>query len=152
MTNKVRYPVDDINMPVSCSLVTRYGINNIHTRKIATVFRSGMLISWSRYSSKVLHGRSVDNRSRIREGHARHSLFRGDWETWTDYQKFHSLASTGHSIERATTSFPSLYITFINFHTFSDFLLLTWCHIGKSTNKISESEKTNGLKLRGVKN
>jgi hypothetical protein len=32
-TNKVHYPVDDIDRPVACSLVIRYGINNHHTRQ-----------------------------------------------------------------------------------------------------------------------
>jgi hypothetical protein len=34
--NKVRYPVDDITSPVSCTLVIRYGINNNHTKKVGT--------------------------------------------------------------------------------------------------------------------
>jgi hypothetical protein len=33
--NKVHYPVDDIDRPVACSLVIRYGINNHRTRKVA---------------------------------------------------------------------------------------------------------------------
>jgi hypothetical protein len=33
-TNKVHYPVDNIDMPVACSLVIRYGINNHRTRKV----------------------------------------------------------------------------------------------------------------------
>jgi hypothetical protein len=34
-TNKVHYLVDDIDRPVACSLVIRYGINNHRTRKVA---------------------------------------------------------------------------------------------------------------------
>jgi len=34
--NKDRYLVDDIESPVRCSLVIRYGLNNNHTRKVAT--------------------------------------------------------------------------------------------------------------------
>jgi hypothetical protein len=33
-TNKVHYPVDDIDRSVACSLVIRYGINNYRTRKV----------------------------------------------------------------------------------------------------------------------
>jgi hypothetical protein len=33
--NKVHYPVDDIDRPVACSLVIRYGINNHRTREVA---------------------------------------------------------------------------------------------------------------------
>jgi hypothetical protein len=36
MGNKVRYPVDDITRPVTCTLVIRYGINNNHTKKVGT--------------------------------------------------------------------------------------------------------------------
>jgi hypothetical protein len=32
--NKVRYPVDDITRPVTCTLVIRYDINNNHTKKV----------------------------------------------------------------------------------------------------------------------
>jgi hypothetical protein len=32
--NKVHYPVDDSDRPVTCSLVLRYGINNHRTREI----------------------------------------------------------------------------------------------------------------------
>jgi hypothetical protein len=32
--NKVHYPVDDIDRPVACSLVIRYGINNHRTREV----------------------------------------------------------------------------------------------------------------------
>jgi hypothetical protein len=32
--NKVHYPVDDIDRPMACSLVIRYGINNHHTREV----------------------------------------------------------------------------------------------------------------------
>jgi hypothetical protein len=35
---KVRYPVDDIDRPAPCSLVIRYGLNNICTREVATGF------------------------------------------------------------------------------------------------------------------
>jgi hypothetical protein len=35
MTNKVHYPVDDIDRLVACSLVIRYDINNHRTRKVA---------------------------------------------------------------------------------------------------------------------
>jgi len=31
-------PVDDIDIPIPCSLVIRYGINNIRTREVATDF------------------------------------------------------------------------------------------------------------------
>jgi hypothetical protein len=34
-TNKVHYPVDDIDRPVACSLVIRYGINNHRTSEVA---------------------------------------------------------------------------------------------------------------------
>jgi hypothetical protein len=34
--NKVRYPVDDITRPVTCTLVIRYGINNNRTKKVGT--------------------------------------------------------------------------------------------------------------------
>jgi hypothetical protein len=34
MANKVHYPVDDIDRPVACSLVIRYGINNHRTREV----------------------------------------------------------------------------------------------------------------------
>jgi hypothetical protein len=34
-TNKVHYPVDDIDRPVACSLFIRYGINNHRTREVA---------------------------------------------------------------------------------------------------------------------
>jgi hypothetical protein len=33
--NKVHYLVDDIDRPVACSLVIRYGINNHRTREVA---------------------------------------------------------------------------------------------------------------------
>jgi hypothetical protein len=33
--NKVHYPVDNIDRPVACSLVIRYGINNHRTKKVA---------------------------------------------------------------------------------------------------------------------
>jgi hypothetical protein len=33
--NKVHYPVDDIDRPVACSQVIRYGINNHRTREVA---------------------------------------------------------------------------------------------------------------------
>jgi hypothetical protein len=36
MGNKVRYPVDYITRHVACTLVIRYGINNHHTKKVAT--------------------------------------------------------------------------------------------------------------------
>jgi hypothetical protein len=36
MGNKVCYPVDDITRPVACTLVIRYGINNIRMKKVAT--------------------------------------------------------------------------------------------------------------------
>jgi hypothetical protein len=36
MGNKVRYPVDDITRPVTCTLVIRYGINNNRTKKVGT--------------------------------------------------------------------------------------------------------------------
>ena len=38
MGHKDHYPIDDIDMPVPCSLVIRYSINNIHTREVATDF------------------------------------------------------------------------------------------------------------------
>jgi hypothetical protein len=34
--NKVRYPVDGIKRPVTCTLVIRYGINNNRTKKVGT--------------------------------------------------------------------------------------------------------------------
>ena len=34
--DKVRYPVDEIDSPVPCSLVIRYGFNNNRTREVAT--------------------------------------------------------------------------------------------------------------------
>jgi hypothetical protein len=34
--NKNRYPVDDIIRPVACTLVIRYGINNLRTKKVVT--------------------------------------------------------------------------------------------------------------------
>jgi hypothetical protein len=36
MGNKVRYPVDDITRPMTCTLVIRYDINNHRTNKVAT--------------------------------------------------------------------------------------------------------------------
>jgi hypothetical protein len=33
--NKVHYPVDDIDKPMACSQVIRYGINNHRTREVA---------------------------------------------------------------------------------------------------------------------
>lgn len=38
MANKVCYPIDDIDRPAPCTLVIRYGMNNIHTREVATGF------------------------------------------------------------------------------------------------------------------
>ena len=38
MGHKDHYPIDDIDMSVPCSLVIRYGINNIHTREVAIGF------------------------------------------------------------------------------------------------------------------
>ena len=38
MGHKDHYLVNDIDMPLPCSLVIRYGINNIHTREVATGF------------------------------------------------------------------------------------------------------------------
>jgi hypothetical protein len=35
MGNKDRYPVDDITRPVACITVIRYGISNIHMKKVA---------------------------------------------------------------------------------------------------------------------
>jgi hypothetical protein len=36
MGNKVRYLVDDITRPVTCTLVIRYDINNDRTKKVGT--------------------------------------------------------------------------------------------------------------------
>jgi hypothetical protein len=43
--NKVHYPVDDIDRPVACSLVIRYGINNHRTREVAV----GLVIPGRKY-------------------------------------------------------------------------------------------------------
>jgi hypothetical protein len=38
MSHKDHHLVVDIDMPMPCSLVIRYGINNIRTREVATGF------------------------------------------------------------------------------------------------------------------
>jgi hypothetical protein len=43
--NKVHYPVDDIDRPVACSLVIRYGINNHRKREVAV----GLVIPGRKY-------------------------------------------------------------------------------------------------------
>jgi len=43
--DKVRYPVDEIDSLVPCSLVIRYGFNNNHTREVAT----GLEIPWCQF-------------------------------------------------------------------------------------------------------
>jgi hypothetical protein len=50
MATNVRYPVDDIDRPTPCSLVIRYGLNNIRTREVAT----GFVIPGRQY-----HGRDI---------------------------------------------------------------------------------------------
>jgi hypothetical protein len=64
--NKVHYPVDDIDRPVACSLVIRYGINNHRTREVTV----GLAIPGRKYhGSDILEDYCKEEVSTVVQGY-----------------------------------------------------------------------------------